>query len=74
MEKRSRRRTRDLVVLVASQGLSENGGADIHYGQDHKRSMQGPDTEAQDHPPFAEVRLATHGRQMPRPDIAMKCD
>jgi len=38
--------------------------ADIHDGQEHKRSMQGPDTEAQDHPPFAEIRLATHGRSI----------
>jgi hypothetical protein len=25
--------------------------ADIHDGQEHKRSMQGPDTDAQDQPP-----------------------
>jgi hypothetical protein len=37
--------------------------ADIHDGQEHKRSMQGPDTDAQDQPPpFAHIRLATHGR------------
>ena len=38
--------------------------ADIHDGQGHKRSMQGPDTEAQDHPPFVQIRLATHGRSI----------
>jgi hypothetical protein len=26
--------------------------------------MQGPDTEAQDHPPFVQIRLATHGRSI----------
>ena len=65
MEKQSRRRTRDLVTQAASQGLSENeiGCADIHDGQEHKRSMQGPDTDAQDQPPpFIHIRLATHGR------------
>jgi hypothetical protein len=36
--------------------------ADIHDGQEHNRSMQGPDTEAQDHPPFVQIQLATHGR------------
>jgi hypothetical protein len=37
--------------------------ADIHDGQEHKRSMQGPDTDAQDQPPpFVHIRLATHGR------------
>jgi hypothetical protein len=36
--------------------------ADIHDGQEHKRSKQGPDTDAQDHPPpFTHIRLATHG-------------
>ena len=38
--------------------------ADIHDGQENKRSMQGPDTEAQDHPPFVQIRLATHGRSI----------
>ena len=62
MEKRSRRRTRDLVTQAASQGLSENeiGCARIiHDGQEHKRSMQGPDTDAQDHP----LHLFTSGLQ-----------
>jgi hypothetical protein len=37
----------------------------IHDGQEHKRSMQGPDTDAQDQPPpFAHIRLATHGRSI----------
>ena len=42
MEKRSRRRIRDLVALAASQGLSENEigcAADIHDGQERKRSV-----------------------------------
>jgi hypothetical protein len=39
--------------------------ADIHDGQEHKRSMQGPDTDAQDQPPrFTQIRLATHGRSI----------
>jgi hypothetical protein len=39
--------------------------ADIHDGQEHKRSMQGPDTDAQDQPPpFVQIRLATHGRSI----------
>ena len=39
--------------------------ADIHDGQEHKRSMQGPDTDAQDQPPpFFYIRLATHGRSI----------
>jgi hypothetical protein len=33
--------------------------ADIHNGQEHKRSMQGPDTDAQDHP----LHLFTSGLQ-----------
>jgi hypothetical protein len=37
--------------------------ADIHDGQEHKPSMQGPDTEAQDQSsPNHHIRLATHGR------------
>jgi hypothetical protein len=51
MEKRSRRRVPELVTRLAFQGLSENEigrGADIHDGQERKRSVQGPDTEAQD--------------------------
>jgi hypothetical protein len=53
MEKRSRRRTRDLVTQAASQRLSDNeiGCAGISNGREHKRSMQGPDTDAEDQPP-----------------------
>src|ERR1700730_11600065 len=40
--------------------------ADIHDGQEHNRSMQGPDTEAQDHPPFVQIQLATQGRSIQR--------
>jgi hypothetical protein len=37
--------------------------ADIHDGQEHKRSVEGPDTEAQDQSsPDHHIRLATHGR------------
>src|ERR1700750_1062389 len=39
--------------------------ADIHGGQEHKRSVQGPDTEAQDlSPPNRHFRLATRGRSI----------
>jgi hypothetical protein len=39
--------------------------ADIHDGQEHKRSVQGPDTDAQDQPPpFIHIRLAMHGRSI----------
>jgi hypothetical protein len=39
--------------------------ADIHDGQEHKRSVQGPDTEAQDlSPPNHHFLLATRGRSI----------
>jgi hypothetical protein len=39
--------------------------ADIHGGQEHKRSVQGPDTEAQDlSPPNHHFPLATRGRSI----------
>ena len=39
--------------------------ADIHDGQEHKRSTQGPDTEAQDQlSPDSQIPLATHGRSI----------
>src|SRR5262250_1272585 len=39
--------------------------ADIHAGQEHKRSVQGPDTEAQDlSPPNHHFPLATRGRSI----------
>src|SRR5262249_37873298 len=39
--------------------------ADIHDGQEQKRSIQGPDTEAQDQPsPDHHIQLATHGRSI----------
>jgi hypothetical protein len=39
--------------------------ADIHDGQEPKRSVQGPDTEAQDlSPPDHHFRLATRGRSI----------
>jgi hypothetical protein len=41
--------------------------ADIHGGQEHKRSVQGPDTEAQDlSPPNHHFPLATRGRSIQR--------
>src|SRR5260370_24483132 len=37
----------------------------MQEGQEHKRSMQGTDTDAQDQPPpFIHIRLATHGRSI----------
>jgi hypothetical protein len=37
----------------------------IHDGQEHKRSMQGPDTDAQDQPPpFIQIRLAPPGQSI----------
>ena len=54
MEKRSRRRIRDLVTQLASQGLSENenGRARISMmAKSNERSTHGPDTDAQDQPP-----------------------
>jgi hypothetical protein len=54
MEKRSRRRIRDLVIQLASQGLSENenGRARISMmAKSNERSTHGPDTEAQDQSP-----------------------
>ena len=55
MEKRSDRHIRDLVTQPASQGLSENeiGCARISMmaRKELNRSMQGPDTDAQDQPP-----------------------
>jgi hypothetical protein len=39
--------------------------ADIHDGQENKRSVQGPDTEAQDQSsPDHQIQLATHGRSI----------
>jgi hypothetical protein len=39
--------------------------ADIRDGQEQKRSIQGPDTEAQDQlSPDHHIQLATHGRSI----------
>jgi transposase len=44
----------------------------IHDGQEHKRSTQGPDTDAQDQPPpFFHIRLATHGRSIQLGQVIM---
>jgi len=41
--------------------------ADIHDGQEHKPSVQGPDTEAQDQSSSdRQIQLATHGRSIQR--------
>jgi hypothetical protein len=41
--------------------------ADIHDGQEQKRSIQGPDTEAQDQAsPDHHIQLATHGAAVSR--------
>src|SRR5215213_2066122 len=41
--------------------------ADIHDGQEHKPSVQGPNTEAQDQSsPDHQIQLATHGRSIQR--------
>src|SRR4029077_8658839 len=66
MEKRSRQRVRDQVALMAFGAESRmRSSADIHDGQEHKRSVQGPDTEAQDpRPPDHHFRLATRGRSI----------
>src|SRR5215471_3716951 len=67
MEKRSRRRIRDLVAQAASQGLSENeiGCARISIVAGSKNApIHGPDTEAQDLCLHRTFRLATHGRSI----------
>jgi hypothetical protein len=54
MEKRSRRRIRDLVTQLASQGLSENENGRVRISmmaKSNERSTHGPDTEAQDQSP-----------------------
>src|ERR1700750_593291 len=68
MEKRSRRRTRDLVTQAASQGLSQNeiGCARISM---MARSTNAPckgriQIRKTNPPPFAHIRLATHGRSI----------
>jgi hypothetical protein len=67
MEKRSRRRTRDLVTHMASQGLSQNeiGCARISM---MARSSIAPFTGRiqmrKTNPPIAHIRLATHGRSI----------
>lgn len=51
MEKRSRRRVRDLVTHLAFEGLAENeiGCARISMVARSNRSTNGPDTDEQDH-------------------------
>jgi hypothetical protein len=68
MEKRSRRRIRDLVTQLASQGLSENenGRARISMmAKSNERSTHGPDTEAQDQSPPS----LTSGLQHTKSDV-----
>ena len=69
MKKRSSlRRVPELVTRPAFHGLSENEigrAADIHDDQERKRSVQGPDTEAQDlSPPDHNFRHAMRGRSI----------
>src|ERR1700693_4348037 len=75
MEKRSRRRTRDLVALAASQGLSQNeiGCARISMmARSTNGSVQGPDTEAQDQSsPDHQIQLATHGRSIQKCHVGL---
>ena len=80
MEKRSRRRTRDLVTQAASQGLSENeiGCARISMmARSTNAPRKGRIQMSKTNPlPFTQIRLATHGRsiqmgQSRRPDVAL---
>ena len=71
MEKRSRRRTRDLVTQAASQGLSENeiGCARISMmarstNAPCKGRIQMRKTNPKKPPPSTQIRLATHGRSI----------
>ena len=67
MEKRSRRRTRELVTHSASQGLSENeiGCARISMmARSTKALCKGLIQMRKTPPPFTQIRLATHGRSI----------
>jgi len=68
MEKRSRRRTRDLVTQAASQGLSENeiGCARISMmARSTNAPRKGRIQMSKTNPlPFTQIRLATHGRSI----------
>ena len=67
MEKRSRRRTRDLVTHMASQGLSENesGCARISImARSHMLHSRAGYRSAGPIPSFTHIRLATHGRSI----------
>jgi hypothetical protein len=50
--------------------------ADIRDGQEQKRSIQGPDTEAQDQlSPDHHIQLATHGRSIQTaPAVQEECE
>jgi hypothetical protein len=67
MEKRSRRRIRDLVALAAFQGLSENeiGCARISMmARSDAAPFKGRIQKRKTNPPDHHIRLATHGRSI----------
>ena len=69
MEKRSRRRIRDLVTLLASQGLSENeiGCARISMmAKSGNAPLTGRIQKRKTNASIAHVHLATHGRSIQR--------
>src|SRR6201984_1795006 len=67
MEKRSRRRTRDLVTQAASQGLSQNKIACARISM-MARSTYAPSKGRiqmrKTTPPFVHIQLAPHGRSI----------
>ena len=67
MEKRSRRRIRDLVTQLASQGLSENenGRARISMmAKSNNALLTGRIQKRKTNPPITHIWLATHGRSI----------
>ena len=67
MEKRSRRRIRDLVTQAASQGLSENeiGCARISMmAKSMNALLTGRIQKCKTNPSIAHIGLATHGRSI----------
>jgi hypothetical protein len=67
MDKRSRRRTRDLVTQAASQGLSQNeiGCARISMmARSTNAPCKGRIQMRKTNPSIFQIRLATHGRSI----------
>ena len=57
--------TRLLEAEKSERQRDQDEKRQAETAQEHKRSMQGPDTDAQDQPPpFIQIRLATHGRSI----------